>query len=372
MTAVLGAPLRASVIALLLSALAGVPAAQLPHAPGFAVQQLHRENGHPLGFGGFAPGLAPGELYYAVDHAVFHRDAQGLVTLVHAYPFNSRCDLIVRPPRSANLLYADDRSGQLRVRDLRSGNEQIHTLLANTFAIAQTAAGDLLASANPNWPAAGSRPGIWLLDPSGGAAHRELITLSGASGPLALDPANGDLWYATAHAVQPTPPGALRLLRFPAAQLAGVLAGGPPIDESAAIVAATGLDSAFGLAIDDRSRALISDAITGRIDRFDRRGRRSEIVPAHHAATLGLAFEDRGPATFDAFQPGEGAALLVGRSNWTSFAGVDEVHAERGTLSAPQGAIVPPGPLRLDLADLPAGRRLRAAVPRSAATAPGA
>src|SRR5690606_1651949 len=91
-------PRALAILPLLLPVLAGAAAAQLPLAPGFAARELVRETGHPIGFGGFAPGLAAGELYYAVDHAVFHRDPQGGVSLLHAFPLGSRCDLIVRPP----------------------------------------------------------------------------------------------------------------------------------------------------------------------------------------------------------------------------------------------------------------------------------
>lgn len=347
--------LRAAAFAALLSsALCGQSSIPLP--AGYAAREVVRETGHAIGFRGFAPGRGPGELFYAVDHAVWHRDAHGMVTLVHAYPNPARCDLIVRPPGSPALLYADDRSGRLVVHDVASGTESTRALVANTFDVTAIG-GALLAAANPLWPAPGARPGVWRLDPSGGSAHREVVALPvGASGPLAVDPSNGDLVVATLPAIQPTPAGAVTLLRFPSARLGAAIAGGARLTVADASVIASGLDGAFDLAFDDRGCIFVSNPGDGRVERVRADGRvdATPFVGANPSSALGLAFVDGDRATFDPWQPDRGGALLIAINDWSTLGAVVEVRSARPQLTSASGPIVGPGVLRLDLDGLPA------------------
>lgn len=345
-------------IAALVAVAAGLRSqAPLPLAPGYAATELVRETGHPLGFAGFTPGRGSGDLFFAVDHAVWHRDAAGNVTLVHAFPVRARCDLLVHPPGHGALYYADDLSGGMVVRDLATGTESVRPLLPNTFDLDVTAGGDLLASANPLWPGTGARPGIWLLDPQGGTAHREIVALDGVSGPLVVDRASGDVLYATQNASYPTPPGSVTVLRFPAARVAAAIAGGPTLTARDAVPFAAGLDGAFDLAFDDRGRLLVSDPIDGRVERIRRDGSLDPVplVPAHGRSALGLAFLDGGPATFDPYQPGDGGVLLVGVNDWATFGGVFAVRPARPEATSPSGPTASAGNLAVELTGLPPG-----------------
>jgi len=352
----IGLALRTAGLALGL--LAGLGAQSLPPlAEGFSRAELLRETGYAFGFAGFTPGVAEGTVYYAVGHAVFHRDAQGLVTLVHAFPVQDRCEILLRDAASGSLLFADNRSGTLRVLEIATGIQTVRGLPQRTFDLIALSSGDLLASANPLWPAPNAIPGIWLVDPNGGQNHREIVRLGpGASGPLAVDPSTGDLHYATASASYPTPPGSVRVLRFGAAQVAAAITGGPALTAADATLLPARLDGAFDIVFDDRGRLLASNPRDGRIEVVRPDGT-LDPVPLFGAqpgtSTLGMAFEDRGPATLAAYQPSEGGVLWVATNDWSTLAAVHAVRAARPVTTSASGPTAVAGSLRIDADGLP-------------------
>ncbi len=330
-----------------------------PLADGFERTEIHRETGYAFGFAGFTPGSAADELYFAVGHAVYHRDAGGRVTLVHAFPVQDRCEILLRDEAQGRLLFADDRSGLLQVLDLQTGTQTARGLPLRTFDLAVLPSGELLASANPLWPSAGATPGLWLVDPTGGPNHREVVQLGpGASGPLAVHPIHGDLYYATASASYPTPPGSVRVLRFAAAALAAAIAGGPVLGPADATMLPARLDGAFDVVFDDRGRLLASNPLDGRIE-IVRGDGTLDPVPLCGAqpgtSSLGMAFVDDGPATLAAFQPGDGGTLFVATNDWSTLAAVHEVRAARPIATSASGPTAPAGGLRIDAAGLPPG-----------------
>lgn len=353
-----GSALARASLGLILFASAPLAAQALPPlADGFARTEVLRETGYAFGFAGFAPDGVPGAMFFAVGHAVYHRDPQGIVHLVHAFPVQDRCEILVRDPASGTLLFADDRSGQLQVLDTQTGVQTARGLPLRTFDLVVLPSGDLLASANPLWPAPGATPGIWLVDPTGGQNHREVVQLgSGASGPIALHPVHGDLHYATASASYPTPPGSVRVLRFGASLLAAAVAGGPALTGADATLLPARLDGAFDIAFDDRGRLLASNPQDGRVE-IVRADGTLDPVPLCSAqpgtSALGLAFEDQGPATFAAYQPGEGGVLFVATNDWSTLAAVHEIRAARPIATSASGPFAGAGSLRIDADGLP-------------------
>lgn len=85
---------------------------------------------------------------------------------------------------------------------------------------------------------------LYSLDLTSGATTL-LANASGPSGPLAISAA-GDLYYATQSNAFPTPPGAVSIIRWTAAQLAGVL----PLTQGDATVFTSNLDGAASMVFD--------------------------------------------------------------------------------------------------------------------------
>jgi hypothetical protein len=332
--------------------------AQLPPlAEGFARTEVHRETGYAFGFAGFAPGASPGAIWFAVGHAVYHRDAQGLVTLVHAFPVQDRCEILLHDDVHGTLLFADDRSGQLQVLDLQTGIQTTRGLPLRTFDLVVMPSGAILASANPLWPASGAIPGLWLVDPTGGSHHRDIVQLGpGASGPLAVHPVDGDLYYATASASYPTPPGSVRVMRFGAGAVAAAMAGGTALGPADATMLPARLDGAFDIVFDDRGRLLASNPQDGRVE-IVRADGTLDPVPLCSAqpgtSSLGMAFADGSAATLAAYQPGEGGTLWVATNDWSTLAAVHAIRAARPVASSASGPTATAGNLRVDVDGLP-------------------
>lgn len=156
------------------------------------------------------------------------------------------------------------RSGTVHVLDETSG-ALLHSFqgLANTFAAEPLANDRLLVQANPTWPAGGSNSALWLVEP--GVAPRRLLQLVGPSAPLDRF-GNGDLIVAELGAIVPPPPGAARLLRFPAAAVQTAIAGGTlSIGQASQI--GTGFAGIYDLAVDDADRVYVSDPASGEVRR---------------------------------------------------------------------------------------------------------
>ena len=79
------------------------------------------------------------------------------------------------------------------------------------FDLAVGPGGEVIVSANPLWPAANADTGLWHVGPHG--LPREVLRLSGPSGPVLFDAA-GNLLVAELGRVIPPPVGAVRRLEL--------------------------------------------------------------------------------------------------------------------------------------------------------------
>ncbi len=338
-------------------ALASVATAQASPLPqGYQSEVVLDENSNPFGFYGFAVG-GNGLLYAAVQNQILEIDALGNRSLVYQLPSGSP-GAIAAPGNGGYLYFTDVFSTSLWRFDLISRTLASGSAPGSTFDMAVARSGELLVSANPNWQTGGQN-GIWLVDFQGGA-HREIITLSGPSGPLLADAA-GNLYYGEVPFTYPPPAGSVRVLHFEAARVATAIQGGPPLTTADATTVLPGLDGAYDLAFDDRAALYISDPINGGVLRTRPGSFVLEATPLVPRPTppsfevpLQLQFADLGPATFDPFQPDTGAALYA---TFTDFAAIAEVRLIRPVrpvaVSSPT-QVAGPGPIVFQLSGLPA------------------
>ena len=316
---------------------------------GYRYDVVFDDGTNPFCLRGFA--VDPdGELFVAVGNEVLHVDRAGRTTVVHQ--FGLRTGAGVMRFVGADL-YLVESGTQSLLRRTPTGALTAGSVPEYTFDLAAVpGTGALLASANPDWPGAGARNGIWLVDFVGGQ-HREIIALRGPSGPIAFDAA-GNLYYAEQSDIFPTPPGAVRVVRFASADLVRALQGGPGLTLADATVVRAGLDGAYRLAVDDRGRLWWSDPGRGGVLQG---GTAVPLVapplPPDTSVALGLAFVDSGPATFDPFQPATAGAMYVHLTDWGQRAEIVRVEPSRPTLTASPSPTVTPGVLRLSLAGLP-------------------
>lgn len=224
--------------------------------------------------------------------------------------------------------------------------------VANAFDLAPLPGGGWLLSANPDWPQPQAQTGVWHAAP--GLAPRRLLTLAGPSGPLSLDAA-GNLVAAELGATVPPPPGAVRLLRFPAARVQQALAGGALAPGDADLVG-TGWDGAYALAFDPRERLCVTDGRSGAVRLADPATLAPVPVPLlvldQGLAALQLQRIDRPGGAFAGWQPTAHApALLVGGSDFTAEYEVRWFAPRRPSAGVAGGAVHAPGPLTLAIGD---------------------
>lgn len=212
------------------------------------------------------------------------------------------------------------RTGLVRCLDANSGQLlATYPGVANAFDAEPLANGDLLLSANPTWPAGGSNSGLWLVGP--GRSPRLLLQLSGPSGPLVML-ANGDLVVGELGPIVPPPPGAARLLRFPAAAVQQAMAGGT-LTPTAAVQSGTGFGGIYDLAADDEGRMLVSDPASAAVVHTAPGGLTPvgiwfDAGPGRFVTSLQR--QDRGSAPLAAFQPYEHApTVLATTTDYTSL-----------------------------------------------------
>lgn len=211
-------------------------------------------------------------------------------------------------------------TGLVRCLDANSGQLlAIYPGVANAFDAEPLVNGDLLLSANPTWPAGGSNSGLWLAGP--GRTPRLLLQLSGPSGPLVVL-GNGDLVVGELGPIVPPPPGAARLLRFPAAVVQQALAGGT-LTTADAVTTGNGFGGIYDLAADDEGRLLVSDPASSIVVHTAPGG----LTPVGTWFDAGpgrfvtsLQRQDRGSAPLAAFQPYEHApSVLATTTDYTSL-----------------------------------------------------
>ncbi len=201
-----------------------------PGPRGFADQVLYLDRDAVGIFGtrGFAIDPGTDEVYVAIESRIYRVDPGGQRVLVDELGPGQEVGLLVRPAGSPEIFFTSLDGGTVYRRDLQTGTTQTSKGPRFGFDLAVTDAGQVLISANPFFPNL-PNSSIWFADP--GSAPREVVQLSGPSGPLLVDP-DGNLLYATQHPNFPPPPGSTRILRFTRDKLAQTLAGGAPLTEA--------------------------------------------------------------------------------------------------------------------------------------------
>jgi hypothetical protein len=323
-----------------------IPTNALP--PGFAAARSLLDTVQPLAFRRLA----------ALDHkrvAVAIRGALHLAGEHFPPPGAAPCfefvgdDVAFLVPRGTTLVVGSLR-GKVAVLDAASGAlRDEFTGVANCFSATPLPNGELLAAANPLWPAPGAHGGIWQLGPN--RAPRQLLQLVGPSAPLCLL-TNGDLVVAELGTVLPPPPGAARLLRFPAATIAAALAGGTLTTADATAIG-TGFAGIYDLVEDDVGRLLVSEPASSTIvhtavGQLQPVGTFCDLGPQRFAT--GLQFVAGTAAPFAAGQPAAHAPkLLVATSDYASWFELVAVAPARPRLTSLAGHSLPPGTHTLTL-----------------------
>lgn len=182
-----------------------------------------------------------------------------------------------------------------------------------------------------------------------------IATLPGVSGPLALA-ANGDVLYATASALFPTPPGLSTLLRFPRTLIDAAITSRAQLTTADAIVVRAGLDAASDLCVDDDDDVFFADWMNNTIGEVnDVTGPAPTLAPplvvyglAPGAASLHFA-PTPGSAPFEPFQP-QGGTVFVHETDWFSTSQVRAIVAARPSLASPLPSPVTAGafPMTID------------------------
>lgn len=199
-----------------------------------------------------------------------------------------------------------------------------------------------------------------------------LAQLPGPSGPIALA-ANGDLHYATASALFPTPPGATSILRFPKATIDQAITDRRRLVLADATVVWSGLDAASDLCFDDDDDLLFVDWMNNTIGELNDATGPSPWLGAPlvaygtlpGAATLQFVASS-GPAVFEPFQPAQGV-LHVHETDYFSTSAVRSLQATRPGLQVQGASPLPQGVFVLQADNGPANALCFAAIALTAA-----
>lgn len=234
-------------------------------------------------------------------------------------------------------------------------------LPANTFDIAVSDTGRMIASSDPGFPSPGSTPGLWLLDPTFASAPRLIVQVTGPSGPLAFDD-NGDLLYAVQTTAFPPPPGATQIVRFPAATLDQLAVAGTPAGSLNDAVPDGAVDSAYDMVGCDRDSWLVSESAFGEVRRIGP-GRSAQpvlLANAVHGTSLQLQWADDptiGPHVFEPHQPTYGGGSLFAQtSDFQTHTAIWRIRPRRPeVVVTPSGTIFGPATMTWTTQGFPPG-----------------
>ena len=330
--------------------LCGALSAQGTAPPGFSTRSILNLKG-PVLLGGFDV-LPGGDILFFRDHFLMRWDGKTAVK-VHAFPAGTYGAFVKATGKG--VFVGESSTGKIYLMDPVSGKLSARISVRNPFDLVESPSGGIYVSANPGWGAGGSGNRIYLVDPAKGTLD-EVARVKGPSGPLAFDK-RGNLYYATQAPTYPTPPGAVRILRWTAAQVLGA-AGAGSLTEKDASQIWKGLDGAFGMVLDRFGRIYVSDPQKGTVLRLDPASGKKEILLAAPAfpktgyTVLRLSGE-KGPASFDPWQPGSGGRILLCASDYLSFASLVELLPARPVLTCSPWPKAPAGRIRFDLAGGP-------------------
>lgn len=285
--------------------------------PGFALQSLVTERSQPSQVRGAAFDPASGEHWLGLGSTVFHRPDPWTWNTVHQ--FTAPEDLgLLKCAGGRIVWFTALHAGTAFRLDPAGGAMTSFAGVPNAFDLAVGPAGEVLLSANPNWPAPGADTGLWHVGP--GRTPREVLRLRGPSGPLTFDP-DGNLLVAELGPVVPVPPGGARILRFPRARWQAALATTTVLTPADADAIGTGWNGAYALCCDDRGRLHVTDPGTMVVERTLPFSLQRDPVAACGLpfAGLQLQFVPGNGAPFLPFQPEALAgAMLVGSGDFVS------------------------------------------------------
>lgn len=185
--------------------------------------------------------------------------------------------------------------------------------------------------------------------------RRVLARLPGASGPLAVDAA-GDVYYATASAAFPAPPGATSILRLPRATIDAAIVAHVVLGSGHLQIVAQGLDAAGDLAFDDDGDLLFTDYVNRVVGELnDATGAAAypgpPLLDYAGAAVGGSSLQFTAAAApaaqvFEPFQP-PGPSLLVFETDFLTIAQLRTVAARQPMLSSSGPTPLPGGAFTL-------------------------
>ncbi|MCA8943268.1 MAG: hypothetical protein KDB80_11965 [Planctomycetes bacterium] len=343
----------------LFAGLCAVPtcAQSIGTTPGFDAHTVREENTSPHAFAAFVVGFAPDQLWFAGNHEVRRIWPDGSWTGVHTLPTTDQFGLFVASPDGTELFFTDFDTDTLFRHDVIGQSVVSQPVPANAFDLAPAPSGELLVTANPLFPAPNAATGVWLVDPLGSTNHREIVRLTGPSGPLAFDPANGDLLVAVIPYTLPPPPGSVQLLRFASATIQQALAQpGATALTAADAISSLALDGAYDMTFDDLGHVYVSDVNQRTIWRTERGAQTLEPAPFVAGGTddvTSLQFVSFGQGSFRAFQPASGGTLFVGTAPSPARVGFAAVEPARPSLSTSVASPIPLGGYDLRLRGLP-------------------
>jgi hypothetical protein len=254
----------------------------------------------------------------------------------------------VTPTPDGSTVYFGESSNQgiYRAATDGSGWAWMNTV-TNAYAATVAATGDLYLTAQPY----GSGLGTYVvrLDTAPPYSWTAIGNVSGASGPLAFDPA-GNLYYATQDTVYPANPGSTDVLRWSAAQVA---AGG--FSELDATLFAADFDGGAALAFDAKGGdLLLAECNDGLFEysvvRVSQDKAHSQVLASAGRWITSLTLLERGsPATLDAYQPSTGTNLVYATTDFWSVDDLVTLAPARPVLSASGAGTTGTGPVTLTL-----------------------
>ncbi|MCR9246442.1 MAG: hypothetical protein NXI31_15520 [bacterium] len=187
-----------------------------------------------------------------------------------------------------------------------------------------------------------------------------LAQIPGASGPIALA-SNGDLYYATASLLFPTPAGQTDVLRFSRQTIDQALQNNTVLGPADATVVLAAIDSAGDLAFDNDGDLFFTDWFNntiGEIDGADGANAAAKVFADYASVSFGgsgLQFvRSPAPADFEPFQP-RGQRLLVHETEFGVLSQVRTISPRSPQLRSSVRSPVPAGMFDLEISEGPAG-----------------
>ena len=325
-----------------------VPLAALDAGSGFSSAVLpNPESGSVLA-------LSSGELVTFDGTGVDRWDADGtFLENLFTLPGTFFAGCFAISPDETTALVGESSNGDLYAVDLvGGGGTYLATLAFNFDAAFETDSTAIVSAATCGF---GCGNDLARIDVTTGDVTF-LVNVAGSSGSLAVGP-DGDLYYGTASAAFPAPPGATDILRFDAAELTGIAL----LSEADGELVAGGFDGSSSLVIDPVYEVLFlaeNDFGTGlnRITRIPVGAGTPSLVyegnPFDFTSQLQF-FAPTGDGFFFPYQPQGSGSLATVTTDFFSFDDRLELVPERPVLAATGPGAAGSGSFELELSGAP-------------------